>query len=384
MKHTTIVEKSEETLRLLIEKALEFEQERVLEGLEIHHYTLEDVADLTNFVKEYHAKLNREIIALAKFAPLFNKQYATENNNCFSTAESLFFKLRNSLTGTMKLYAKFCPKIGKKGPMENGTEREISVFDHSVLSGAYNYRLFGIDSYDESVKVLYLEMKSFFEDLSFGFNLCLEIIAQERKIRKDPNLCVKLYESSCKEIMDSNKALYAFMSNSNFQVEQDEISERKNKATTYQDFAQSEFHHWDLSQFQMHVLNEALRKARGEGLTKEEVILWDHNPEKVKQIRFVIEHFDELNPKGQSEKLSAKFVAMFMKWCGITGTGKEKFFIEQYLNSTYKGKYKKVTDSAVNIAKGKLTDVDYKTFKENIDKLLSRRSNTNRSSAFAV
>lgn len=47
MRYTTIVDKSEETLIMIIGKAEEFDQERVLNGLDMRHYTQEEVRMLT-------------------------------------------------------------------------------------------------------------------------------------------------------------------------------------------------------------------------------------------------------------------------------------------------------------------------------------------------
>lgn len=67
MKYNTIVDKSEDALNLIIERAEEFDQERVLQGLSMRHYDVEDVKMLVADVREYHSRLQKEIVALLKF-----------------------------------------------------------------------------------------------------------------------------------------------------------------------------------------------------------------------------------------------------------------------------------------------------------------------------
>lgn len=377
MRYSTIVDKSEDTLNLIIEKAEEFDQERVLNGLDVRHYAVEEVQMLVAHVREYHAKLQKEIVALVKFSQDFNKQYATDNNKCFDTAGRLFNRIRSSIAGTKKLYKKFCPRIRRQGPMRDGVEQRPSVFTHSVLSmQEHTSSLFGTEGYHECVDELCKEMEGFFRDLVIGLKLCRDVMQQEKEIRGDYPRVLSIYERCCSEVVNESRGLMQTLEQCR-DMQADEMTQKKTAAKSLQKFVSDSFHTVDKSQFQMHAVIDAISKGKRNGLTELESVLWNNNLEFVQQVRLAIQRFDELEPRGQMDrmagvcKLSAKYVAMLMKWCGITGTGKEKQFVEEYFNRTYQGMYKRLGYSSVNTAKNKFTDEEYETFCKEVTEIIS-------------
>lgn len=366
MRYSTIVEKSEEALNLIIEKAMEFDQERVLYGLEVRHYTVDDVLMLTSLVEEYHGKLRKEIVALVKFSQDFNSQYATDNNKCFDTASRLFNRLRSSIAGTKKLYKKFCPVLRRKGPSCYGRVQRASVFTHSMLNVTQT-QLFGFEGYDACVEELYHAMAEFFGDLVVGLKLCRDVMQQEREIRGDYPRLLGIYESCCERVVNESRGLIQTLELCR-DLTMDDVTLRKSAARSMQQFVCDGFHTYDKSQFQMHAVMDAISKGRRNGLTEVESVLWNNNREFVTKVRLVISRLDDLEPRGMKDrttgryKLSAKVVAMLMKWSGITGSGKEQQFVEEYFNKNYQGKYQTIGSSGVNSAKNKFTDKEYTNF----------------------
>lgn len=366
MRYNTIVEKSEETLNQIISKAEEFDQERVLNGLDMRHYTRDQVQMLSSQVAEFHAKLQREIGALLKFAQDFNQQYATDNNKCFDTASRLFNRIRGSIAGTKKVYKKFCLKLCRKGPVKEGTEQRQSVFTHSLLNVGQHV-LFGLETYDECVGELCHKMEEFFRDLVVALKLCRDVMQQEREIRGDLPRVLSIYEACCSQVVSESRVLMRILERCS-QVEADEMTSEKSCATSVQQFVSERFHTLDKAQFQAHAVLDAIRKGRRKGLTGLESMLWNNDQQCVMRVRQAIAHFDELEPRGLLDrasgqyKLSARYVAMLMQWCGITGTGHEKQFVEEYFNSTYKGRYKVIGSSSVNTAKNRYSAKEYSDF----------------------
>lgn len=375
MQYTTVVDKSEETLKLIIGKAEEFDQERVLNGLDMRHYTQEEVRMLTSLVTEYHAKLQREIVALVKFAHDFNKQYATDNNKCFDTASRLFNRIRGSIAGTKKVYRRFCVKVRRKGPVREGAEQRQSVFTHSLLNVGQHV-LFGLETYDECVGELCRRMEEFFRDLVVALKLCRDVMQQEREIRGDLPRVLSIYETCCSQVVSESRGMMQALEKCG-QVEADEMTSKKSCAPSVQQFVSDRFHTLDKSQFQMHAVMDVICKGRRKGLTELESILWNNNLEFVQQVRTAMARFDELQPAGQMNrvtrvcKLSARYVAMLMQWCGITGTGKEKQFVEEYFNRTYQGRYQTLSSSSVNSAKNKYSEQEYTDFCLQLTEIIS-------------
>lgn len=377
MRYTTIVDKSEDTLNLIIEKAEEFEEERVLNGLEMRHYSVDEVQMMVVHVREYHAKLSKEIIALLKFSQDFNKQFATDNNACFDTASKFFNRIRSSIAGTKKVYKKFCPTVRRQAPVKDGEELRPSVFTHSALSiCGYSRSLFGTECYHDCVAELCKELEGFFTDLVVGLKLCRDVMQQEKEIRGDYPTVLGIYNDSCKKVVRESRGLIQLIEQ-NHDTKLDAMTQKKSCAKSIQSFVCESFHTVDKSQFQMHAVMDLVNKGRRNGLTEIESLLWNSNQEFVGDVRLAISCFDRIDPKGQMDrssgiyKLSAKYVAMLMQWSGITGTGKEKQFVEDYFNKTYQGMYKCIGSSSVNGAKNKFTESEYDSFCKRLTDVIS-------------
>lgn len=379
MLYSTVVDKNEDGLLMIIEAAEKFEQGKYLNAIYDCHLKKEDIQGVAEYVKEYKAKLSREHLALAKFALTFNKEYATENNKCFDSAEKLFRKIRSTISGSKKIYKKFCRTVRKRMPLT--ANQRPSVFKRSELvNDYYSGQLFGIETYDDCVIMLYEQLEEFFIELVKCLALCRMIIMEESAIRNTPERCMNIYRE-CYDKMLSNSRMMVRTFKESKMIPNSEFEERKRKAVSLRDFICTNYHMYDPSQFQMHVIVSELRK--GDGMTDEEKILFGtDNTEMAEKARLVIQHFDELEEnahKGKHKnKHSAYCVASFMLWCGVGNTqdDKVKFFVEDYFNKTYKGAYPPVKTNAVNSAKNILlhkpeeSNLDNNHFHAKIDSLM--------------
>lgn len=380
MLYSTIVDKNEEGLRMIIDAAEKFHEGRYLNAIHECHLKKEDILGVTEYVKEYITKLNREYLALARFARSFNSKYATENNKCFDTAEKLFGKIRSTVSASKRIYKKFCRTVRKRMPPAVASQRP-SVFTRSELVNKYHSgQLFGIDTYDECVARLYEQLEGFFLELVKCLALCRMIIREESSIRNAPERCMKIYRESYDEMLGNTRTIMRMFKESKM-VPNSEFDDRRKKAGLLSDFICSNFHTLDLSQFQMHVLVSELMKS--DGMTNEEKILFGaDNRAMAEKARLVVRHFDELEKdahKGKHKgKHSAYCVASFMLWCGLGKDGNVKFFVEEYFNRTYKGEYPPVKTNAVNSAKNVLqlkpgeSNLDNGLFHAKIDALVEK------------
>ena len=80
MRYRTIVEKNESSLLQIIQAAESFNAGGFLESLRKRNLSTYEIDQLTDEIKEYQSKINREARALVKFSETFLISYATENN----------------------------------------------------------------------------------------------------------------------------------------------------------------------------------------------------------------------------------------------------------------------------------------------------------------
>ncbi len=380
MRFNTVVEKNYDSLKMLIDEATAFDQEHVLNGLEARHYNVDEIEMLEAHVREHRGMLEKEIASLKKFAVDFNRQYATNNNQCFDTARQLFYRIRSGVAETKKLYKRFCSIRRGRGPLREGVEQRPSVFRHSMLATSLQSpRIFGLEGYDESVGRLCQEMEQFFTRLLCGLMLCRDVLQREAIIRHDFTLAKDIYDTCCQKEVSHSRGMMAILAQ--VKPDNDDLTLRKIRARSIQDFVCQGFHTVDRDCFQRHALIQVINEGQRNGLTEMESLLWNNNQPFVMKVRAAMAHFDALSPKGYKDgstgrhKLSAKYVAMFMQWCNITGSGKEKQFVEDYFNKEYRGKYQCISSTSVNTAKTKYTKMEYQHFCSHLAEAIGETTN---------
>lgn len=381
MQYSTIVEHSEEGLQMIFEAASNFERESILDGILLRKYTAFDIEQMIATVTEAHSRLMREANALAHFAMSFNRQFATDNNKCFDVAEKMFRKIRSSVSGSKKIYKSFCKTMRQRFPgvLQN---KKASVFTHSILAtGVFTRDLFGEESFPKVVKELCDSIESFFADLIQIIRVCMQVSEEEKKIKDDPKMLEMIYNSDCAVLREQQRGIVSSMLANRMQFPIDPMTKQK-KTHSLQAFLRESYHKFSRSELIMHTTNEAIEKGHNDGLDATESTLWPDRHDLVPQIRIIINHFDELNPKGQFDKQSGKYkingeiMARLVKWCYLEGTHKEKLFVESYFPTHYNGIYQAIKANTVNSAKNKFTrqgnDPGYDEFVKNIEALLAK------------
>ena len=361
MQFSTKIDHTSETLNEVAQLAASMDEDRVLAAILNKRLTHDDIVNHTLRLREKRIRQQREIESLRKFSSTFNKEYATNNNKCFSTASRLFGIIRSSMAETMKLLKTFCPRVQSHAPVVDGVEQQLSAVSHSMLNHAVPYTslMFGTETCDSCVTDFIQELSQFFADVESALMMCEDVLSEESIIRKDAVRCLRLYEKCCEDVLEHSYEFISYFGEDGF-AREDSLSAEMHKLPTLQDFVSGHFHMHNKNEFQIHVLHRTYCEGKADELTDIETFLWPHDHKTALKARAIIEHFDELNPRGRQVgdtgryRLSGKHVAVFMKWCDVKDTKKEKHFVEKYFNKAYHGIYDTIASSTVNTAKNKL------------------------------
>ena len=340
MRYKTIVDKTEDGLQEIIDAVEQFEEDRFLASLSVRRHTSYGIQQTILMVREYQAKMNREVLALNRFSETFIQEYATDNNKCFETAQRLFNHIRSTICASRKVFKRTCPIVRK--PMAD----QPSIFRRSVLSfGACQRDLFGVTTYDEAVTVLYEDLKTFFTTIVSTLVLCRRMIHTEMAVRQDEKMCLAIYRE-CRE-----KALASVKDFSNAfgttVLPETEMLKRKKNAKSLNTYVKENYHKFGSEEFRMSVLVDAVRKGRNDGLTDDEARIWPNDHDKALEVRRVIGMIDCLDgAEGQKGKLNGAMMVEFLKWCGVPEE-MEKNLYETYFCTTYRGRLKKLDWSTI-------------------------------------
>ena len=343
MRYSTIVEKDDKTLVEIITALEQFEQDRFIAGIQARHYTKYDVEQTLDMVTSYQSKMNIEARSLVRFSETFIQQFATDNNKCFEKAQRYFNRIRSTLCALKKVFQMTTPRSMTQLP--DGVQQP-TVFERSPLSyGACVMDIWGLGSYDECVQTLYHRLETLLTTATTILGLCHQMIESEEKIRQDTQQLKNIYRESCKQLMDSVREFAGFLGTFQ-QLPETELDRRRQKARSIDDFLKKEYHNVAKQEFKQYVFLEAMRQGKNEGLTEEETYLFHDDHERVRKVRWAIEHFDDMDVEGQQGKLDSTSIVYFLKWCGV-GQAKEKR-LYKYFCEMYKGQYRLLVWSAVS------------------------------------
>jgi hypothetical protein len=323
MRLNTDIEKSEEGLEEIIRAALLFEENHYLEAVRLKRLDEYDILQLTEDVRLWHSRMRKESLKLSLFSETFLDEYATNNNLRFRDAYQLFSKVRSTISGSRKMFKKFCMRVMKNPSNPNASN---SVLDRSLLTAhAVSRDIFGLAGYDEKVRTLYEEMKMFFTTLVVTLSLCHRMIRDEEEIMKNAPRCLEIYRK-CREGLLSSARLFARTFNVQVKtVTENELIARRQKATSLQDYAQRNYHKLTKEEYLTVVAYEVVSEGAHQGMTEMESLLWPNNPEKAFKVREVIAHFDQLLPEGK-KKFGGKLLLEFIKWGGVSKDYEHKLY----------------------------------------------------------
>lgn len=353
-----------------------FDCEHFLYALKYKNFDEKKLEAMSKEVADYRLKLEREHVKLVEFAESFNKKFVTDNNQCFDIALILIRRLKSGISEVKRIYMDFCPRFNQRHyPFKIESNKTYSAFEYSFFSQKeFQLTLFELKDYPPCVQGLYNELSKFFFNLNLSLSLCFKVLKDEERIRKDKNYCNYLFEDFKNKMLQEFYGIISLIS-----VNHEDFSPKNNPAiasrvkySSTKAWAPYGFHNFTVTDVQKLIIKELLEEECEGKFTKEEIILFGNDHERILSMRNIIHHFDELLPDDYHRKnLPGVYIAMFMKWCGIY---KETPFVN-YFNETYNSfpnrKYKVITVSAVNAAKAKFTRNDYEGYNTFVEKLES-------------
>ena len=355
MLYSTIVKRDESGFNSIYEAAQEFEEQNVLEAIVACKFDQKKINQTLNLVRMYQCRLNNESMDLAEFSENFIEQYATDNNKCFHLTDKLVRRIGTTITGSMKIFRRFCPVVRRKLDEQNNI---VPALDYSRLrTRKFQGQFFGVEPYVESVKTLLHELTVFFYHLVSVMALCKEMIRKEDETRNDYEKLKKIFEDNCDELLSS--AREAFKTFGKVQlVSEEELEERRKNARPMKEWLQIEYHNRDRAWMKSEGVRLRIDTGSHYGLDGEASLLWAKNPEKGQEVCKVIPVLDTLGlpykhnkkatAQGKKGTFDARVMVFMLKWSGVSHVGddgktiinedKERKFY-QYCMKKYKGEY---------------------------------------------
>lgn len=338
----------------IITAASKFNVERFLYALQYKNWDEEKLELMGNEVAKYRQKLEKEYASLVEFAKVFNKEFATMNNKCYSSAMVMLRKLRSGISETKRLFLKFCPRAHQETVCREIANKPVSAYDYAYISAdSYQLQLFTLDEYPACVSGLYNEMMRFFFVLNRCMQLCKQVLSDEAKIKSDMKYCKYLLEEfKIKVLREVCDIIMMIPRNSEYLTEEKNTAiASRNRYENDEAWAPVGFHNHSKTEVKHLIIKQCLEKEAGSDITGIEKLLFGEDVQKVHRIRSIIQHFDELIPASYHRKnLPAKYIQMFFRYVGVQYKLESEavaYFNEEYLSAP-SHKFTTVTYQAVN------------------------------------
>ena len=352
----TIVEHNQSGVEMVINELDKLTKLGFIEGIRCRHRDMYEVEQMTEQVKIFQHRINIEGKALTRFSERFIRQFATDNNKCFETAEVLFRKLRSTIAGITKIFKGTTPIVRRQLP--EGAEMPL-VFKESALSKKeYTPDMFGLESYPPQVQELYYAIETLFVSASSNLALCHLMMEKEAEVRKDIVQLRQIYKESCDELLGAVKAVSAIITFPD-ELPENELENLRQKIGSDMDekFLIPGYHSYNREVMTQYVLIKTIKEARNDGLTDKETGFWKKNHHKALMVRRVIENFDLVKDvEGQTGKLRSEVIVEFLKWCGVPESQEKKLYVEYFVPLyTASGKLKSLGWAGISGLRKQLT-----------------------------
>lgn len=360
MLYSTVVQRDETGLTQIYEAAQELEDLNVLEAILTCKFDIRKVEQTLNLVRMYQARLNIESMELVAFSENFIEEYATDNNKCFHIALKLVRKIGTTITGSMKIFRKYCPVVRKR---LDGSDNIVPVLDYSRLRfHHYHSQFFGTEPYCELVKTLLHEQATFFYHLVAVLKICKDMIRKEEEVRGDYVRLKKIFDDSCDKVLKSIKDVNQTFGSIKL-ITDEEFDERRKNARPLREWLARDYHEHDKNWLRRE--GYILRCIDGEkfGLDEDASQFFPHNQEHGAQVCKAIEQLDTLGltkkktkVEGYEWQYDSMDMVFLLKWAAVSSVDEqgnvineeqEKKFYETYVRKHYKGKVKLPTWQAV-------------------------------------
>lgn len=321
MLYTTIVQRDETGLTKIYEKARLFEEENALEAIINCKFSLIKVRQTLYLVREYQNRLNLESSELVIFSENFIEEYSTNSNQCFEIALGLMKKIGTTVTGSMKVFRKFCPVVRRQIQGNN----VVPVLDYTKLtSRLYASEFFGSEPYVEEVKTLMHELSAFFHHLIATMAVCKDMIRKEKEVRGDFEQLKRIFNKSCEQLLKGVNELVGSFGNVKL-VSDEELEERRKNARPMNEWLASEYHRHDKQWLRREAYILRAISGAEDGLDTVPSQFWPHDHAKGKEVMDVIGRLHTLGLKvrntkteGKKGKYDSMEMVYLLKWSGVS------------------------------------------------------------------
>lgn len=365
-----------EEMELILNFVDGFDADRLLYAINGKHFDEDEITSLTLDIREQNGKLSRQKLHLFSFGKTFNKEWTTDDNECFDSSLKVSRKISSGTKGVKDVFMKFC-RVRRKKVLPHIEEQQAYKVS-LITTPHYMADLFGLESYPDCVIDLFRAMLEFYETLYECIHEAKRVLAEEKAVDKNEQKKLELFIEACERSKGRQQHIIeAMMSNERFRNEilndpslssdaQNPVLKEWRK-TNNKIVSSRYFHRCPTQEVDKIALQMALQEADGEPELASCMTLFNCDKVKAKQINEAIARFDDFLPENcKRGKIPAVHLFAFMKWCSES-IGNNSFI--NYFNKRYKGQWETIKRGAMSYA---MNNNQYDSVKKEIYEKLNK------------
>lgn len=334
-------------LEQLSEWAANYQEAQLLAGLTCVKKKI-TIGNLTDEIHKVIAEVSIYYRMLDTYSINYCYEYATDDNDCFSSDKERFANLRSSYNALRNVVLSLCPRSPRMAYNYLGERVTYSNPEHSYFcnSTATQLDMYGRESFPDDVQQLCQAFDKLFTLLQESEKLCINVQQDVEQIRMTPRLCWQIYNECYDVDVQRSSDIIKLLPREGIQDLHDRFQEERDKGVPEEELIPLLYHRLTTKEYHNHTICNELKKARLQGLQDEEALLFSEmTPNRVIQIRHLIKDFDKVGYKKRGNTLASECVAFLAEWLQI-GEQQARLFY-QYFKKNYSGGYSVPTYQAM-------------------------------------
>ena len=310
--------------------------EMLMAGIQSKRTTKEQILNFTGELRASHTLLDKELMRLGDFTKDYNSKWATKKTYSYGITEELQAKSQSQLKRWQKMLKITSPRC----PSQNTNATQPSIFTASYLTHQpYELDIWGPASYGTLMYDLYDELNILIDHLEDGKRLCQDTMQKEQEINKDPEWKEELHDNQFQQIAEQNRDVIEKRYKKGVTDTNNRIYKEMVSSNSKLEFKSNGFHKYHEQEYVDYVVTLSTLNLQENDTTPTEYQLFGDNFGKIKLLRFINGHLDDLLNVNGNGKFDKHEILELIKWCDVKESPKKHEDSERILFELIKSRY---------------------------------------------
>lgn len=312
----------------------------LIAGIQSKKTKADQLLGITEMLRGSHSLLDKSLYRLGEVSQNYNGSWAPPKLYDYGLSEQCLTKSHSIVKRWLSLLKITTPRYNSRSA--NATEQ--SYYTASYLTKRpYELDMWGPASYGTLVYDLYDEMNVVLEHLEDGKQLCQDVKQKEDEINRDPEWKEQLHDAQFQRLAEMNSEQIEKRYQRGIVDTDNRIYQQMASSASKLEFKSNGYHKFNEKECVEYVVTVSTLELQENNITPTEHKLWGDNFAKIKLVRYVLAHLDDLLKAAKNGKFGKDETLELIKWCDVAASPKrhedsERILFE-YIKANYQGNH---------------------------------------------